>query len=129
MNVPVEDRHRTEAFEHRQRLLAVRGSPTPLWIHGPQGNVREHDNRRTGRKSPQVLLQPVKLLLSDLAQSFELGHVIQSHKMNSFVIEAVPAPSGRALAEPFEVLPAVVSCDIMLARHIEHLPLAQALQE
>ncbi len=91
--------------------------------------MREHDNGRAGGVSLQVLLQPVELLLSDPAQSFELDHVIQTHKVNPFVIETVPARSRSALAEPFQVLAAVVSRDIVLARHIEHLPLAQPLQE
>src|SRR5437867_1215512 len=115
MNVPVEHRHGAETSEHRQSLLAIRGSPTPLRIYRPQGNVREHDNGRAGGNSLEILFQPVELVLSDLAQAFELNHVIQSHEVDPLVIEALPAPAGSVLAEPFHVLLAVISSDIVLS--------------
>src|SRR5665213_905964 len=64
MDVPVQYRNRTESFQVRQRLRAVRGTPTPVLIHDPQRDVREYHDWRARRKWLDVFFQPFQLGLS-----------------------------------------------------------------
>src|SRR5580658_10085260 len=56
MDMAVQYRDGPKTFQEPQRLLAVLRPPTPLRIDRPQRDMREHDDRRAGRKPLQVIL-------------------------------------------------------------------------
>ena len=49
--------------------------------------------------------------------------------MHALMIEAVPTPPFGSLAKAAEVLFAVIGCDVVLTRHVEHLLGVQAFGE
>ena len=75
-------------------------------------------------------LRPARSCLSqsscaraELAHAFELHDVDQADEVNAFVIEAVPAVAGGALAVAREVELAVVDRGVVLAGNVEDLAL------
>src|SRR6516164_389743 len=93
MNVAVQHGDRAKALEVGERLSAIFGAPAPLGVHGPEGNVSEYHDRRAGRDSFHIVLQPLQLLVPQGAESagLEVQHVNQADEMDPLLIEAVPA--------------------------------------
>ena len=120
MNVPVQHRDRPEAFEVRQRLLAVVRHPSPLGIDGPEGDMGEHHDRSAAREPLDVLLEPVELSLPKVpkAAGLEVEHIDQPDEVHPFVVEALP-PCACGAAEPTRVLLASIGKDVVLARYVE----------
>ena len=130
VDVAVQNGYGTESLQIRKGLLAIVGTPAPLWIHGPQGNVREHDNRGAALELGNVLLEPGKLLGSEVAQAtgLEVHYVYQADEMRAFLIEAVPAIAHRVPAEALPKYLAVVVQDVVLAWNVEHLIRIETLE-
>src|ERR1700745_3097633 len=45
MNVSIERGEGAEPLEQRECLLAVRRAPAPVWVYGPERNMREEHDR------------------------------------------------------------------------------------
>src|SRR5580765_1420912 len=105
MDVAVQHRDRTEPLQIRQRPRAVLGAPSPLGIHGPEGNVREYDDRRAALQVLDVLLQPLELLVAKRAEAagFEVDDIHQSDEMDAVLVEALPARPLRDVTESLQV--------------------------
>src|SRR5579862_1152422 len=83
--------------------------------------MREDHERRARLFPTEVVLQPCELIGTKLAETFESHHVHQPDKVNTFLVEAVPAASLRAFAIPLEIRLAVVRRSIVFARHVVYL--------
>src|SRR5580692_981450 len=88
VNVPVENGDSAEAFEDRESLRAVPGTPAPFGINGPQRNVREYDDRRACAEVGDVLAEPFQLIRADCAEPFQLGAVIEADEMYALMVKA-----------------------------------------
>src|SRR6185437_13633615 len=128
MDMSVEYRNGSEAFEVFEGLLVVFCPPSPIGINAPQGNVSEHHDWSAGRNSTQIILEPCDLFIAELAHAFELYDVYQSNEMHAFVIEAVPASAFRSLPISVQKLLAIIDRRVVLARHIENLLRLGALE-
>src|ERR1700730_2574031 len=130
VNMAVQHGHRTETFDVRQGLLAVVGSPAPIWIDGPQRNVRKENNRRTGRAALEIVLKPLQLFVSQRTHTsgLQIGDIYQPHEMNALLIEAIPPTALGTLPVTLEKLFAVVAQHVMLTRHIVDLLRRRTLQ-
>ena len=123
VNVPVQHRDRAELLEVGQRLRAVFRAPAPLRVHAPQGNVREHDDRRAVLQMLDVVFQPFELLAAERAEAagLQVQHVHQPDEVHAFRVEAVPPGSLGALSVAFQILFAVIVEHVVFARHEEHV--------
>ena len=120
VDVAVEHGHGAKALEVGERLRAVVRPPSPVRVHRPQRDVREHDDRRVAAQSLHVILEPFELVVTEGAKParFEVEDVDQGHKMNTVVVEAIPTVTTRLLAIACEVLFAVVVEHVVLARDV-----------
>src|SRR3984957_12130517 len=119
VDVAVEHSDGTELLHVRQGLLTVVGSPAPIWVDGPQRNVREEHNRSTGRAPLQIVFQPLQLLVTERSQaaSFQVDDIHQADEMDALLVEAVPPRALCALAIALEILFAVVGEHVMFTGH------------
>src|ERR1700758_834112 len=119
MNMAVQYGHGTKALDVRQGLLAVVGSPAPVGINGPQGDVSEEHNRSAGRAALQIVLKPLELLVTERphASGFQIGDIHESHKVDALLIEAVPAAALCAFPIALQKLLAVVAQHVVLTGH------------
>src|SRR5215469_18107175 len=119
VNVAVQHRDRTEAFDIRQGLLAIVGSPAPIGIDRPQWNVCEENNRSAGRATLKIVLQPFQLLVTERSHTtgLQVGYVYKTDEMHALVVEAIPSRSFRVLSIALKVLLAVVGQHVMLTGH------------
>ena len=117
MDVAVQDRDRAEALEVGERLGGVVGAPAPRRIDAPEGDVGEDDDRLRGRAAPEVVLEPFELLRAEAAEpaGLEVDDIDQAHEVDARGIEAVPAGSLGAAAEPGPVGGAFVDQHVVLA--------------
>ena len=109
-------------------MRAVLGTPAPFGVNGPQRNVREDDDRRTGGKTADILAEPFQLFRADLAKPFQLGAVVETDEMHALVVKALPGLAGGGLAETLEIQFPVVAGDVVFAGDIEHFLLTKALE-
>jgi hypothetical protein len=89
-------------------------------------------NTTTGSAGPQlrhIALDPSQLLVAQRTHAFELRRIIQPDEMDSFMVEALPAPPRSALTETLHVLLAVVAQQVVLPGDEEDLLLAQPFEE
>src|SRR5438552_2325891 len=91
--------------------------------------MSEDHNRSAGRQLGDIVLEPRHLLVADRSHAFELRCVVQPDEMDPFVIEALPTPSLRTVAETFEVLLTVIAEQVMFAGDVECLLLMQSSKE
>src|SRR6476619_65629 len=114
MDVSVEDRHRAKPLQVGESLLAVVCAPAPFRIDGPQRDVREDHDGRARRQRLHVLLQPPELLPAKRpeAAGLQVLDVDEADEVGTVTIEALPATSDRALAEPIEIAASVVFEDV-----------------
>src|SRR5262249_43943489 len=68
VDVAVEHGDRSETLQTAERARRVLGTPSPILIHRPQGQVRQDDDRRAGREAFHVLLYPFELLVAELGK-------------------------------------------------------------
>ena len=128
VNVPVEHSDRSEALQDRESLRAVLSAPAPFGVNGPQRNVREDDNWRTGGDVGDVLAEPFQLLRADRAKPFQLDAIVQTNEMYALMVKALPSFAGSRFAEALEKQFAVVAGDVVFAGDIEHFFLTKALE-
>lgn len=121
VDVPVEHGHRTETFQEREGARAIFRAPTPLRVNFPERDVREDNDGRAVGNSFQIVGDPRELVLAEHAEPAlaNVEDVIEADEMRPLVIEAKPAIAFCSLAEPFEILFAVVVQDIVLARDVK----------
>src|SRR5581483_11075946 len=128
MNVAVKHCDGPEAFEHRERLLAVLSRPAPVGIQRPQRNMGEDDDRRTRGPCAEIVGEPGKLRIAELADPLQRGAVVQADEMHAFVIETVPAPRASTLAVAVQKLLPVIDGSVVLAGHAEDALRLRALE-
>src|ERR1051326_2285503 len=99
-----------EALEVTQRLRGIIRAPAPFRIDGPEWDMSEHNNRRAGGQIGEVVLEPFQLVAPKETKParLQIQHINQPDKMNSPVIEAVPAVAFGVLAITFPISPAIV---------------------
>src|SRR4029077_13033559 len=97
--------------------------PSPLRVNAPERDVREHDDRGRGGASLEVVLQPFKLVVAEIAQAtgLEIDHVDETDEMHAVGVEAVPAGALGAspVALAIELLLGIN--DVVLAWHVVHI--------
>ena len=133
MNVPVQDRNRSETFQISQSPFAVACTPTPLRINRPQRDMSENNDGGARTKVFQIGLEPFELIISELPQAtgLEIQDVDEANEMAAVLVEAVPTRALRfdALQIAFTVkLPAVIQ-HIMLTWNEEDVFRSAALQD
>ena len=111
VNVPVQHRHRTEALQQRQGLRAVLRWPSPTPDRRDHsGNMREHHNRRAGGDAGEVLLRANRVAPApSTPRPSSCADIVQSDEVDALVVEALPAAALGSLAEPLQVMLAVVA--------------------
>ncbi len=131
VDVAVEHCHRAEVLKVAQGLRAVLGTPAPLGKDCPKRDMGKQDDRRAGGTGLKIIFQPFQLLSPENAQAafLDVHDIDQADEMHAFLIEAVPARALRSFAEPVAILLSVIIEDVMLSRHIEHLPGFAAFQD
>src|SRR5580698_9835743 len=112
----VQHRHGTETLDVRQGLFAVVRSPAPIWIDGPQRDVCEEHNRSAGRTAFEIVLKPLQLFVTERPHTtgFQIGHIYETDKMHTLVIEAVIPRALCTLPKALEIFIAVVGQHVML---------------
>src|ERR1035438_7721337 len=85
--------------------------------------MREDHDRGAALQSGEILLQPIQLWLAKFAHALKLNNVYKSNKVDTFVIEAIPAIPLCLLAVPVQVHFPVIDRGVMLAGDIKNLPL------
>src|SRR5215469_9211316 len=100
MDVAIENSHRAEALKVTESPSPVLGSPAPFWIHSPQGDVGEDDDRRRCRKALDVILQPFELLIAKITKtaSLEVDYIDKADEVDAVLIETLPTRAFRLLA-------------------------------
>src|SRR5262245_46953463 len=116
MDVPVEHRDGPEPLQIRERAFAVLRAPSPLRVHRPEWDVREHDDGCAALETFDILLEPLELFGSERAEPArpEVDHVDQADEVSATLIEAVPPGALGPLAE---------ACEIALPIVLEHVVL------
>ena len=109
MNVTVEDRGGFERREKFNDLCPVACEPIPIRLQVPERPVREDDNRLGAVERLQIAGEPGELVFSH--HSLRVRHVIQCHKMDALVVEAL-VRNAKVLLESGTL----VRRGIMLAR-------------
>jgi hypothetical protein len=86
--------------------------------------MREHNNRRRSRAAFDVLLQPLQLLVAEIAQAagLEIDDIDQADEVHAVGVEAVPAGALGGLAIAVAINLALIRVDqVVLARHVVHV--------
>src|SRR6476619_3586054 len=119
MNMTIEHRHRTKALQHRERLLRIISAPAPILGYRAQWDVSEDDDRRGRGKALHIIGEPSQLLGPELAHAagLEVHHIVETDKMDTVLVEGIPARALGVLA---------VALEIGLERHIVVLARPQA---
>ena len=80
--------------------VAVLGAPAPLRVDRPERDVGEDHDRLARRPAAQVVLQPGKLRLAEMAEAArpQVHDVVQADEVHAALVEAVPAALPRTLA-------------------------------
>src|SRR5262249_35846455 len=89
-----------------------------------------HNDRRAGGPRRQVAPEPVELLVAQDAETLVValaGDIDHADKMDPSMVEAVPALTLGAFAEPVEIFR--IADQIVFARHVEDLPCPDTLQD
>ena len=121
VDVSVQNRHRPEPLQKRQRALAVCRAPSPLLIKYVERNVSEDDNRRAGGFVSEVIFKPRQLLCAQVAETatLEVDDIYEPDEVNAMIVKAVPACAFRPLAVPVQIRFATILVDeVMLAGNV-----------
>jgi hypothetical protein len=106
VNVAVQHGDRTKASEQFQRLGRILRAPAPFGGNGPQGNMREDDERRRCALYPSDRPpQPGELLGPEIAHAarLQVEDVVEADEMRAAVIEGIPALALGKLAIAVEI--------------------------
>ena len=126
VNVAVEHRDRTKAREQLQRLRRILRAPAPFGRDGPQGDMREDDDRRRCALSLQIVGEPGELLGAEIAHAagLQIEDIDEADEMRAAVIEGIPALALGELAVAIEIgLAVVLVDDVVFARNVMHVEL------
>src|SRR5258708_32421703 len=77
MHMPVEAGHWGEPLQIAQCLRSVFGTPPPVRIHRKQRDVAEHHDRSIAGQLRNILADEVELIISQVAQLFQVQRVHQ----------------------------------------------------
>lgn len=91
--------------------------------------MRENDDGRAGGDRLKIALKPLQLLIAKGSPAVNLRHIIQTCKVDAFMLEAVPAFALGSFAISLQILFAIIYAGVMLTRHIEDLLRVRALQK
>src|SRR5262245_65131614 len=123
VNVTIEYRHRPESLEVVERTSRIVRSPSPLRVDGPQRDVREDDDRSRCRAVPEVVLEPLELVIPKITQTagLELDDINEPDEVDAISVEAVPTRAFGAATVPVPIKLHVLVENVVFTRDVMHI--------